>query len=96
MPVGTPPPKAAQVARPCFLLEGKDVQVSERTLRALEELGASLLDDARAADDPKNLSAWGWCRIHLGDVLRDVMTFTFGGAKEKPDSFADVAVIGAR
>jgi hypothetical protein len=97
MPVGSPPPVAAsRPTRPCFLLDGKDIEASERTVKALEELGASLLDDARAADEPKNKSSWAWCRIYLGDVFRDVMTFRFGANKDKPDALADVAVVGVR
>lgn len=80
----------------CFTLDGKRYPASERLLKACEELGAALLEDARK-HDKEYPNEWAWCRLRLGELTRDpVVSVTYGGAKERPnDGLAEVAIVGA-
>lgn len=94
-----PKPDQPDIPAPtmAFILDGREVVATERVLKALEELGASLIEQNAKADPPSRPdlpSFWTWARIYLGDLNRDVVTFQFGGDAHRPkDGLAAVAIV---
>jgi hypothetical protein len=87
-----------------FLFEGERVAASEPVLKALEVLGAALLAQAKASDPLEadlakagKPSAWTWVRFHLGDLMRETLTITYGSEAGKPDDGCGaVAIVGVK